>query len=158
MVELIVVLFIIGILTAIALPSMLNQTGKAHQAEAKKNIDSILRAQQAFYAEKANFASNFDDIALGNLRGSNTFSTKAYSYTLSNSVVGSNILATVVADTLDVKLKSYSAALRVDKTDAQRAFWNSLICASSAPGTAGLAPADVTACPAGYQELTVSGQ
>jgi len=41
LVELLVVVIIIGILTAIALPTFLNQTVKAKQAEAKNTIGTV---------------------------------------------------------------------------------------------------------------------
>ena len=68
MIELLVVIIIIGILAAIALPSFLNQANKAKQSEAKTYVGSMNRSQQAYYMEKANtFAAqaNFGDLGLG---------------------------------------------------------------------------------------------
>ena len=47
LIELLVVIIIIGILSAIALPSFLNQANKAKQSEAKQYTGSMNRAQQA---------------------------------------------------------------------------------------------------------------
>lgn len=63
LIELLVVLIIVGILSAIALPSFLNQTGKARQAEAKTYLGSVIRGQQAFFTEQGKFADSFE--ALG---------------------------------------------------------------------------------------------
>ncbi|WP_424099894.1 type IV pilin-like G/H family protein [Moorena producens] len=60
LIELLVVIIIIGILSAIALPSFLNQANKAKQSEAKTYVGSMNRAQQAFYLENDYFA-NFDE-------------------------------------------------------------------------------------------------
>ena len=51
LIELLVVIIIIGILSAIALPAFLNQANKAKQSEAKQYIASINKGQQAYYAE-----------------------------------------------------------------------------------------------------------
>ncbi len=51
LIELLVVIIIIGILSAIALPSFLNQANKAKQSEAKQYIAWINKGQQAYYAE-----------------------------------------------------------------------------------------------------------
>ena len=69
LIELLVVIIIIGILAAIALPAFLNQANKAKQAEAKTNVGSMNRAQQAFYLEKGEFvgaaAEQFGKLGLG---------------------------------------------------------------------------------------------
>lgn len=66
LIELLVVIIIIGILSAIALPSFLNQASKARQSEAKQFIGSINRAQQAYYLENANaFTTVLTELALG---------------------------------------------------------------------------------------------
>lgn len=59
LIELLVVIIIIGILSAIALPSFLNQANKAKQSEAKQYIGSINRSQQAFNLEKGTAAKPF---------------------------------------------------------------------------------------------------
>ncbi|MCI3279661.1 prepilin-type N-terminal cleavage/methylation domain-containing protein [Synechococcus sp. PCC 6717] len=65
LIELLVVVIIIGILAAIALPSMLNQAAKARLSSAKNTIGAINRAQQAYRLEKTTFASNVTQLKLG---------------------------------------------------------------------------------------------
>jgi len=68
LIELLVVIIIIGILSAIALPSFLNQANKAKQSEAKTYVGSANRAQQAYYLENGSFvesADDFGDLGLG---------------------------------------------------------------------------------------------
>jgi type IV pilus assembly protein PilA len=65
LIELLVVIIIIGILSAIALPSFLNQANKAKQSEAKQNVGSMNRAQQAYYLENSAFASTVQNLGLG---------------------------------------------------------------------------------------------
>ena len=68
LIELLVVIIIIGILSAIALPSFLNQANRARQSEAQTYAGSVNRAQQAYYLENNRFAApgavedgDFDD-------------------------------------------------------------------------------------------------
>ena len=61
LIELLVVIIIIGILSAIALPSFLNQANRARQSEAQTYAGSVNRAQQAFYLENNRFASPASD-------------------------------------------------------------------------------------------------
>ena len=58
LIELLVVIIIIGILSAIALPAFLNQANKAKQSEAKTNVGSMNRAQQAYILENDDFVVN----------------------------------------------------------------------------------------------------
>ena len=91
LIELLVVIIIIGILSAIALPSFLNQANKARQSEAKTYIGSMNRAQQAYYLENAQFVSDqtsFEDLAMG-------ISTETDNYTYRVSTKGGNTLDAV---------------------------------------------------------------
>ncbi|EDX74837.1 prepilin-type N-terminal cleavage/methylation domain protein [Coleofasciculus chthonoplastes PCC 7420] len=65
LIELLVVIIIIGILSAIALPSFLNQANKAKESEAKQYVGSANRAEQAFYLEKSKFTSDWGNLGLG---------------------------------------------------------------------------------------------
>lgn len=57
LIELLVVIIIVGVLAAIALPSFLNQIGKARGSEAKSNLGVVNRAQQAYRLENSTFAT-----------------------------------------------------------------------------------------------------
>ena len=63
LIELLVVIIIIGILSAIALPSFLNQANKAKQSEAKTYVGTLNRTQQAYFLEKSEFATKLADMA-----------------------------------------------------------------------------------------------
>ncbi len=58
LIELLVVIIIIGILSAIALPSFLNQAAKARASEARTNVGAVNRAQQAYYLENQAFVAS----------------------------------------------------------------------------------------------------
>lgn len=105
LIELLVVVIIIGVLAAIALPSLLNQVSKARQSEAKQNTGAINRAQQAYYLENANtFGSTLGNLAIGVKS-----QTDNYVYSVSSGGTGdftkgaANIAASKAA-----KLKSYT--------------------------------------------------
>jgi len=63
LIELLVVIIIIGILSAIALPSFLNQANKAKQSEAKTYVGTLNRTQQAYFLEKSEFAADLSKMA-----------------------------------------------------------------------------------------------
>ncbi len=71
LIELLVVIIIIGILSAIALPAFLNQAAKARASEARVNVGSLNRSQQAYYLENQQFAQDdvtstaFEKLSLG---------------------------------------------------------------------------------------------
>jgi type IV pilus assembly protein PilA len=65
LIELLVVIIIIGILAAIALPSLLGQVNKAKQSEAKNNIGALNRAQQAYQLEYSEFATGLTQLGIG---------------------------------------------------------------------------------------------
>ncbi|PSB35538.1 type IV pilin-like G/H family protein [Chlorogloea sp. CCALA 695] len=58
LIELLVVIIIIGILSAIALPSFLNQAAKARASEARTNVGAVNRSQQAYYLENQAFVAS----------------------------------------------------------------------------------------------------
>lgn len=65
LIELLVVIIIIGILAAIALPSLLSQVNKGKQAEAKQNVGTLNRAQQAYFLENDGFATDVPSVGVG---------------------------------------------------------------------------------------------
>jgi len=85
LIELLVVIIIIGILSAIALPSFLNQANKAKQSEAKQYSGSMNRAQQASFAEGGKFGSSVEVLGLG-IRTQ----TENYKYTVIPAGIDSN--------------------------------------------------------------------
>ena len=112
LIELLVVIIIIGILSAIALPSFLNQANKAKQSEAKTYVGSINRAQQAYYMENGTMAIN-DQIAQLGL-GINT-NTKSYGYRLIDAPVSASGVRTftaAVAKPNDTALKVYAGGVK----------------------------------------------
>lgn len=62
LVELLVVILIIGILAAIAIPSFLNQKGKGEDAAAKSSAREAATAQETWYTDKATYTPNVVDL------------------------------------------------------------------------------------------------
>ncbi|MGB3268172.1 MAG: type IV pilin-like G/H family protein [Microcoleus sp.] len=65
LVELTIVIMIIVILSAIALPAFLGCSNKAKQSEAKQYVSSMNRAQQAKHADKGAFSNSITGLGLG---------------------------------------------------------------------------------------------
>ena len=63
--ELLFVMIIMGVLTAIALPNFIGQVGKAREAEVKLMLGTIGRSQQAFHYERKQFADSYSALAGG---------------------------------------------------------------------------------------------
>ncbi|MBE9063599.1 type IV pilin-like G/H family protein [cf. Phormidesmis sp. LEGE 11477] len=113
LIELLVVIIIIGILSAIALPSFLNQANKAKQSEAKTYIGSMNRAQQAYYMENGTMATNarFAQLGLG-IKAQ----TDSYDYSIVDGTAepnGSIPFVAAEAAPRDAALKLYAGGVKV---------------------------------------------
>jgi type IV pilus assembly protein PilA len=140
LVELLVVIIIIGILAAIALPNFLSQGAKAKQTEAKQNIGLVNRVQTAYRSENSSFATSFDILATGTLSGTLDATTTNYTYKLTPTQDSNTITASSTSDTA---LKAYSGGT-VRFTNAQKqSVVSSLICEAVTPGTAAASAPDI---------------
>jgi type IV pilus assembly protein PilA len=103
LIELLVVIIIVGVLAAIALPSFLNQIGKARGSEAKSSLGTINRSQQAYRLENNTFST-----ALTNLDAKIT--GKFYTYAVVNDATAADAKATAGTSATQGELKTaYSA-------------------------------------------------
>ena len=57
LIELLVVVLILGLLAALAIPSFINQTGKANDSEAKNNIRVAQRAMETYFLDHNTYAT-----------------------------------------------------------------------------------------------------
>jgi type IV pilus assembly protein PilA len=57
LIELLVVVLILGLLAAIAIPSFINQTGKASDARAKNNLQVAQRAMETYFLDHNTYAT-----------------------------------------------------------------------------------------------------
>lgn len=157
LIELLVVIIIIGILSAIALPSFLNQANKAKQSEAKQYVGSLNRAQQAYYLENSSFGSTIDQLAIGIKT-----QTENYKYEIASSPsqIANN------GESLKAALKSYAGnvVLSTLQTGSSEATTLAVLCESSAVGIGSNVAANGSlvngtlqpSCPANFAELRSS--
>lgn len=140
LIELLVTFVIIGTLAAIALPSFLNQSAKAKQAEAKNNVGVINRTQIAHRTEHSSFATAFDVLGIGTLTGGDNATTTSYSYT----IAGGTDTATIVATSLETSLKAYSGGNSRDISISNDTVIFSILCEANTPGTSAAVPPTVS--------------
>lgn len=124
LVELLVVIIIIAILTAIALPSFLNQTVKARQAEAKNTVGAVNSSQTAFRVVNSRFANSISELALGLPED-----TENYTYETESIADFSQ----TTAQAKNTALKGYSGASE-KYTDNDQSIISSVLCEASIPG------------------------
>ncbi len=141
LIELLVVIIIIGILSAIALPSFLNQANKAKQSESKQYVGTLNRVQQSYYLEKGKFASDLTSLA-----NPVPSQTDNYAYTFATTT------STVVNSGTSSKpaIKSYVGMVAISVVTASSdATTTAVLCEANTPGataaTAPTAPAAGTA-------------
>lgn len=97
-------IFIMGIIGAIALPSFLGQANKAKQSEAKQNVGAMIRGQQAHFLEQNRFAATVDEMKMGIPP-----ETENYRYEVQLQPDGRSTKITATAK--DLSLKSYTGAV-----------------------------------------------
>ncbi|MFM6269936.1 MAG: type IV pilin protein [Dolichospermum sp.] len=149
LIELLVVIVIIGILSAIALPSFINQAAKAKQTEAKTTISSVNKAQQTLRIENGAFATSITSLSIG-LTATRTAN---YDYTLTATAIGTS--ATISALALDPNsVKGYGGGVFISAPTGDAP---SIICQTTGvQGTTSagaLTPSSATACPANMEIL-----
>lgn len=149
LIELLVVVIIIGVLAAIALPSLLGQVNKAKQAEPKNYLGTVNRSQQAFFLEYQKFATDLAELQVGIKTQSENFAYK---------VTGTTTLTEFRGTAIKSALKSYYGV--VGTTTSTSATSESLTlaiaCESSNPKTSeptSLATS-FTDCATGYTSLS----
>ena len=132
LVELLVVIIIIGILAAIALPNFLNQASKAKQSEGRQNIALVNKTQNSFRAENSTFSNSFNELAIGSITGTTGGSTVNFAYVIG----GSTDAADVTAAAKDTGLKGYAGRAVRFSNPANQSVIGTVICEVIAPGVA----------------------
>jgi type IV pilus assembly protein PilA len=155
LIELIVVVVIIGILTAIATPSIINQSSAAKATAAKQRVNTVNKTQQGYYSQHGTFATTFDLLATGVLKGGTTAVTEEFTYTLADV---SNAGAAIGAQPSDTAIHAYTGGILRFTNSSQEIVVVSNICQSTRPG--GTVPASPTVfntdrvdCPTNFQSL-----
>ena len=65
LIELMIVVAIIGILAAIAIPNFIKFQARSKQGEAKSNLKSLFTAQRSYFQEKDRYLNTIGDIGFG---------------------------------------------------------------------------------------------
>ena len=86
LIELMIVVAIIGILAAIAIPNFLAYQARAKQSEAKTNLGGIYTSQIGYFGEFNDFTANFATLGY-TIAGS----TARYNYTLGGTTLGAGL-------------------------------------------------------------------
>jgi prepilin-type N-terminal cleavage/methylation domain-containing protein len=127
LIELLVVIIIVGVLSAIALPSFLNQTTKARQAEAKSYIGALNKGQHAYYSEKLIFTDDINRLGIG--LSSNT---QNYLYIAEGAPALLTTRITNKAISRKIAVKSYVGVIAMIPT-TNESFIKYMICNSNNP-------------------------
>jgi type IV pilus assembly protein PilA len=149
LIELLVVIIIIGILSAIALPSFLNQAAKAKQTEAKNYVGSVNRAQQAYRIENNTFAGTITELEIGIPE-----ETQSYTYSVTPTT-GIATKTAILATTGDDSLREYSGGVTVLGTGQTAVAACETEKTSGAGGTAAEPTLDTSqaVCPGGMRNM-----
>ena len=137
LIELLVVIIIIGILAAIALPSLLGQANKAKQSEARQNIGAINRAQQAYFLENTAFTTSLPELGIG-------IKTQTVNYQFTITMTPASDFVNNKAVATKPTLKGYvgGVATQVGSTATTEVLTLAVACEANNPGTA--VPANTT--------------
>jgi type IV pilus assembly protein PilA len=166
LVELLVVVIIIGILAAIALPSYLNLTAGSKQSEARQNLSSINHSQQVWATQNSNgYATSFDLLAIGVVKGAgltDSATSSVYNYAMVAGTAG--LMSSTATTRADLKLRNYAGGVNSYQNVSSQQTWDSAVCeADAANSVAALAsvtapaPGDIV-CPASSSKVKVAGR
>jgi type IV pilus assembly protein PilA len=143
-------IFILGIVSAIALPSFLNQATKARQSEGKTFVGSMNRGQQAYHLENNAFTDSLEKLDLG-IRSE----TESYSY----SIRLGNQAAFNYGTSKRENLKSYVGGVFVvpSPNSPKETFTQAILCETDIPTNTPPSPPTnengVLTCAAGTRQL-----
>jgi type IV pilus assembly protein PilA len=77
LIELLIVVVIIGILAAIAVPKFQSTKGKAYYASMKSDLHNLTTAQEAFFYDSAKYTSNLNSLQFHGSKGDSISITQA---------------------------------------------------------------------------------
>lgn len=136
LIEMLVVIIIIGILSATAMPSFLNQAAKTRQSEAKNSTGALNRAQQAYYLENQVFADDVNKLSVG------VVNSVSYNYVVSGNDFINQVANLATAQQAD--LKSYAGGVF---KSANNLTTVAILCEANSAGNAPInAPTSTSAC------------
>jgi type IV pilus assembly protein PilA len=168
LVELLVVVIVVGILSAISLPAYLSLTANAKQSEARQNVKVLMNAQQLWIDEHAtgSYPTSLDVLAVSVAKGSglsDNISSSVYTYSISSSATANQMSAG--ATPKSSALKTYTAGVRSFINNAGKSTWYSVTCESKSPNEvlsdptiSGSGTDSILVCPNNYDVIKISGK
>ncbi len=105
LIELLASILIIGLLSALALPSFLNQAAKARGSEAKSSLGSINRAQQAYRYQNGKFAPTLNELRSSGL----SLDERYYTFMMVGS--SNTVITDAIPSNLDMKVYAAGAVI-----------------------------------------------
>jgi type IV pilus assembly protein PilA len=152
--ELLVVIIILGVLAAIALPAYLNQVQKGKQSEAKAYISTLNKGQKAYFTTKSTYGGSIDLLGVGVPAG-----TPNYTYSVSTNSSGniSDNYAIATATPKNATLRAYTSMVQaVQVPITMDVSQMEVICEMNSPGFTLVLPVNTATkpiCPDGAQVL-----
>jgi type IV pilus assembly protein PilA len=134
LIELLVAIVIIGLLSAIALPSYLNQAAKTRASEAKSMLGAINRSQQAYRLERNTFASALTDLDVKISGNFYTYAVGSASINTASAITTSNLSGLKISSSLVAQNGDTFSQIVCESTNTQ------------VVNTAAAAPSTATTC------------
>lgn len=116
--ELLIVVVIVGVLAAIAIPNLFNFVEEARQTEVVGILENAIDAQSTYYAEKGHFANTWAALGVG--------SSESESHRFSSEGLENNQYALMKASPKVADIKGYLAGIETIRRDGQIAFESSI--------------------------------
>ena len=135
LVELMIVVAIIGILAAIAIPNFIKFQARSKQSEPKANLKALFTAQRAYFSEKDTYSSLVGDIGFNPERG-NRYEMRTGCATLTSRTGAQEVATTSDCGFAVDVFKGFIApsALTVANTSATAATAGAGVCTINATG------------------------
>jgi type IV pilus assembly protein PilA len=140
LIELMIVVAIIGILAAIAIPNFIRFQARSKQGEVKANLKALFTAQRSYYQEKDAFVNTISDIGFNPERGNR------YGYAngpLATTQIRSALLQVSATTDTSVEVDTFKFAQAVTRpvgTFTAATFSANGIADPGAPGVGGACP------------------
>ncbi|GIW53747.1 MAG: type IV pilin [Nitrospiraceae bacterium] len=94
LIELMIVVAVLGIVSAIAIPNYLRYQGKSRQSEAKTNLGGVFVAEATYYGEQSRYSS-FDDIGFTVAASTNRYTYRSQQTTVNGGVVSPGVVVVI---------------------------------------------------------------